>query len=141
MIADRAKWFRAALRISGERLQPAEISSLLGLEPSRTRLPGEPRSSNSNLVWSHALWCLESQLSDDRDPVDHLHWLLNLLEPKAALLQDLSGKFHLDFFCGFSSANGQGGFTLDPATLQRIARLGIPFTLDLYPPPPPPSQS
>jgi len=36
--------------------------------------------------------------------------------------------------CGFSSGNGQGGFTLDSVTLQRIARLGVPLVLDLYPP-------
>jgi hypothetical protein len=37
-------------------------------------------------------------------------------------------------FCGFSSGNGQGGFTLDSDTLTRIAKLGIPLIVDLYPP-------
>jgi hypothetical protein len=36
--------------------------------------------------------------------------------------------------CGFSSGNGQGGFTLDAKTLQRIADLGVSLSVDLYPP-------
>jgi len=40
----------------------------------------------------------------------------------------------LHFWCGFSSGNGQGGFSISPGLLQRLARLGVEVVLDLYPP-------
>ena len=39
-----------------------------------------------------------------------------------------------ELFLGFSSGNGQGGFTLPTSLLARIAALGLDITLDLYPP-------
>jgi hypothetical protein len=65
---------------------------------------------------------------------DHLRWLLDHVETKADVFRDLSENCKLIFFCAFASENGQGGFTLDPATLARLAALKIPFSLDLYPP-------
>lgn len=138
---DQGKWFSASLVIAGETLQPDEIGYRLGLTPTRTRLRGEPRSPNSKLVWNHSSWQLDSQLSDNREPVDHLNSLLDLLEPKSSAIKEVVGEFHVEIFCGFSSENGQGGFTLGPAMLGRLARLGIPLTLDLYPPPLPSSNS
>jgi hypothetical protein len=65
---------------------------------------------------------------------DHLQWLLDAIEPKADALKELSEHCKVLFFCAFASENGQGGFTLDPRTLARLAALNIPFSLDLYPP-------
>jgi Domain of unknown function (DUF4279) len=134
---DQEKWFRASLRISGEGVQPDEIGRLLGLAPTRTHLRGEPRGLHSispNLVWNDSLWLFQCPLGDDRDPAEHLNWLLDSVESKLSVIKDLAGKCHVDVFCGFSSQSGQGGFTLDTITLQRMARLGVPFRLDLYPP-------
>jgi hypothetical protein len=39
-------------------------------------------------------------------------------------------------FCEFSSER-QGGVTFDLNLLRRLASLGIPFVVDLYPPGPP----
>jgi len=66
--------------------------------------------------------------------VDHLKWLLDSLEPKRDVIRELSRKYRIDFFCGFASMNQQGGFTLDSVTLARLAELGVPLELDLYPP-------
>jgi hypothetical protein len=131
---DKGKWFRASLRVSGDALQPDEIGSLLDLKPTKVHLKGEPRPGKSKLVWNNSLWLLQSPSSDDCEPAQHLEWLLNSLEPKAGIIKDIADRFRVELFCGFSSENGQGGFTLDAQMLQRIASLGIPFALDLYPP-------
>jgi hypothetical protein len=134
---DQGKWFRASLTILGEEVQPDEITRLLGVAPTRTHLRGEPRSLHgkiAKLVWKDSLWLLTCPLTDDRDPAEHLIWLLDSVEPKLSVIKDLAAKFRVKVFCGFSSMNGQGGFTLAPITLQRLARLGVPFSLDLYPP-------
>jgi hypothetical protein len=134
---EQKKWFRASLRISGENLQPDDVGRLLSLKPTRTHLRGQPRGrqgKSAQHIWNYSLWLLESPLDDDRDPAEHLKWLLDILVPKVSLIKTLSENYHVDLFCGFSSGSGQGGVTLDAIMLQRIAHLGLPLILDLYPP-------
>jgi Domain of unknown function (DUF4279) len=125
------------VRISGEALEPENISRLLALKPTRTHLRGESRSRHgkaAELSWKESLWLLQSPLDASGDPAEQLKWLLDVLEPKSSLIKTLAKDYQLDLFCGFSSASGQGGFKLDANTLRRLADLGIPLTLDLYPP-------
>ena len=82
------------------------------------------------------MWSLKSPLHKSETLDKHLEWLLDRLEPKADEIRSMSCAYKLDFFCGFCSANGQGGFVLDGALLARLARLGVPLGLDLYPPSP-----
>jgi len=133
---DNDKWSRAALRIFGETLRPEEIGSVLGLMATSTHLKGELISPKHKAVRRESSWHLQSPLSDDSNMVDHLKWLLDSLAPRLDAIRELSEKYRIDLFCGFSSENGQGGFTLDSVTLARLAALGVPLTLDLYPPGP-----
>jgi hypothetical protein len=128
------RWSRASLRILGEDLQPGEIEVLLDLKATRTHSRAESRTREDTAIWLDSLWLLESPLPQDCDLPEHLDWLLDALEPKLYVLSSLSRKYRVDLFCGFSSSSGQGGFTLDNARLSRIARLGVPMVLDLYPP-------
>ena len=81
---------------SGDELRLDEIGSLLGITPTKSRLKGEPKSPGAKQVWGRSLWLLRRfELSDDRDPVEHLNWLLNLLEPKALVIKDISGRLTL----------------------------------------------
>ena len=79
-------------------------------------------------------WQLQSPLDSQCPMEEHLLWLLGVLEPKAEVLGLLKRRFEFEFFCGFSSGNGQGGFALENSVLTRIADLGITIELDLYPP-------
>ena len=64
----------------------------------------------------------------------HLEALLEILEPRSEVVAALASEADLYFWCGFSSGNGQGGFSIRPELLQRLARLGVEVVLDLYPP-------
>jgi hypothetical protein len=127
------KSFHACLRIFGDALNPEEVGERLGLAASMSHAKGSP-NSRAPLLWKESLWCLKSPLSSECDMADQLEWLLDTLEPKASLLEELSKHYKMDFFCGFASSNGQGGFRLDPLILARLAMLNIPLVLDLYPP-------
>jgi hypothetical protein len=95
---------------------------------------GERFSSSHRAVRRTSFWLLECPLSKRLPLEEHLKWLLNLLEAKHELIISISDKWRVEFFCGFSSENGQGGVTFDPGLLRRLAHLGIPLVLDLYPP-------
>lgn len=130
-------WGPASIRIGGETLQPEEIGAVLGLQATRTHLKGQQRSKRRPLrkaVWHDSMWLLSSPLGKERDLAEHLRWLLDALEPRLDVIKSLSEKYQIGLLCGFSSGNGQGGFTLDSSVLARIARLGVPLMVDLYPP-------
>ena len=127
-------WSRASFRIAGDTLDPKEISSCLELEATLSGVKGELVRSGSPAVRRTSVWILRCPLEKSAPMEEHLKWLLNLLEPKAGIIKGIADRFCVDLFCGFSSENGQGGFSLDARLLQRIASFGIAFSLDLYPP-------
>ena len=53
-------WFSVALSLGGEDLDPAQISQILGVEPTRGHAKGDPvagtdRGVRRNGAWSRAL--------------------------------------------------------------------------------------
>lgn len=126
-------WSRASFRIFGETLMPEELGSVLSIPASRTHMKGQ-RHDGGRSVWRESAWILNSPLDKKENLAEHVKWLLDRLEPKADAVKALCAKYRVDIFCGFSSGSGQGGFTLDPETLARLAQLRIPVALDLYPP-------
>jgi hypothetical protein len=128
------KWSRAALRISGDTLAPDQMTAILGSEPTESGIKGERFSTRHSAARRTSFWLLESPLKDSLPLADHLEWLLDLVEPKLDLIGSVAEKWRVDFFCGFASGNGQGGTTFESDLLRRLAHLGIPLVLDLYPP-------
>jgi len=125
------KWSKAGLRIFSKTIHPSEVGKLLGLEATKTHIKGTLRSHRLDVIWPTSMWLLNSPLSDHIEMADHLRYLLDLLDPRMHTLEQLSRECDIDLFCGFSSGNGQGGFTLDPVTLSRLAALRMPLILDL----------
>jgi len=128
------KWNQASLWIGGDTLRPDQISATLGLDPTESGLKGERFSSRHNAVRRTSFWLLKSPLNKQLPLGEHLKWLLDTLEPKHDSLISITNEWRVEFFCGFSSENGQGGATFDPGLLSQLANLGIPLVLDLYPP-------
>lgn len=127
-------WSKAALLIYSETLTPEMIGARLQLAASETFRKGESKSSRVQIPRKVHQWNLYSPLEDEVDLTEHVQWLLDALEPKLDALQALFASCEVKFYFGFSSDHGQGGFTLNPPTLARLAKLGIPFSLSLYPP-------
>lgn len=129
---EKSKWSAASFRICGEILNLEEIEKMLDIKATSSHLKGQP--SRSNVVYRESLWSLKSPLNKGESLDKHLGWLLDTLEPRVEEVRSLSRLHRLDFFCGFGSENGQGGFTLDGPMLSRLAKFGVPLGLDLYPP-------
>jgi len=60
--------------------------------------------------------------------------VLKALRPHATALQRSAQLNLAELIIGFSSNNGQGGFTLAPSVIAELARLGLGMNIDLYPP-------
>jgi hypothetical protein len=130
-----AKWCRASLRVSSTTCSAAEIARVIGVEPTAQAEKGEPYSARyPEAKRREALCTYSSGLSRERSMEEHLGVLAEFIEAHADALAALGTDCRLEYFCGFASSNGQGGFTLSPELLNRLLRVPIELTLDLYPP-------
>ncbi len=122
----------ATLRITHHTAAAAEVTERLGLAPTDTHDRGGPRLRNLP-PWQHMLWSLSSGPTDTRPLAAHLEALLDLVEPVAKAIHGLaSDGFTMDWFCFLDVEGWQGGETLDPALLRRLAELPIDLSLDIY---------
>ena len=127
----------ASLRFFGDGLVPEQISDLLGLEPTEAALKGLATTSPSGKtrVASTGRWLLETRgQANSTDLEAHLVWLLDRLEATRAEPTSLPGVSQADVFCYWLSATGNGGPSLSPQVLSRLAHLQLRLNFDLYGP-------
>lgn len=125
--------YSASLRISSKTLNVADITKILGMQPTRTHEKGEPFSSrNPSRLRQESLWLLESGL-DSSEPLDaHMEKLADFIQEKAVLLKYLIPICYMDIFCGVFSESGQGGFVFNPVILKKLTAIPIEIVFDLY---------
>lgn len=134
-MSGEGKWSSAALCAHSDTLTPEQMEEIFGMRPSRSHRMGESRSTRARSgTHDRHFYSIHSTTSDSEPLSSHIEELLSVLEPRVERLKRLSGEASLRLFCGFSSGNGQGGFSLSPELLSRLARLGIEVVFDLYPP-------
>jgi hypothetical protein len=127
-------WSAASLRVFSDHLTPEELAAALGIRPDDSYRVGDRVSQRANptaVRKTNAVF-IHSGLAKSSPLEDHLSALLAKLG-NAGGLRSLAGRAKMDVFCGFSSGNGQGGFTLSPELLSRLAALGVEVGFDLYP--------
>ncbi len=123
------------LRVFGDDLEPNEVSTLLGCEPSGSYRKGDPISpGRSEAQRRYGMWRLKS---DDAEPEAYDVQIQSLLAKVTADLQvwlALGKRYQVDLFCGYFMDDSNQGFTLSLATLSALAARGIEPGFDLYAP-------
>jgi hypothetical protein len=127
-------WSRAGLRIYSDTLRLEEVEAALGLKATGAHLKGQLRSHRLKVPWHETMWRFGTSLKEDSGLEGNLVWLLDSLEPKRGVIQMFAEEHRVDFFCGFSPGDEQGGFTLSSDTLSRISKFGVPLIMNLSPP-------
>ena len=122
----------AALRLFGDDLIPAEISALLGSEPTACSKKGDFRSSSSGreAASKTGSWRLRVE---DRSPGDlngQIQELLSRLTSDLSVWQDLSRRFRCDIFCGLFIKEGNEGEELQAETMAMVGTRGLSLGLD-----------
>ena len=128
------KWSRASFRAFSESFTVKQIGEILGLAPTESFSIGDPISSASSQTRRYNGFFIKSSVSTSRPMPEHLEEILSALESARMSPSSLDSSIDSGLYLGFSSLNSQGGFEIPPAMLERIAKLGIPMDLDLYPP-------
>jgi hypothetical protein len=123
------------LCITGSDMDPREVTSLLGIHPSKSQIAGEARvSRNGPILNKLSGWFLSTENHvSSKDSRDHIDWLLqNLAEKDDHLIevQQRGWKTSVSFY--WLSLSGHGGPTLSPPQMKRLAELGLEIWFDCY---------
>lgn len=128
----------ATLRIYPGELDPSEVTSRLGIEPSNWQRRGEvvARANRPPQVASINGWFLTSNSRvESRDSRRHVDWLLDQLAPATNALRSLQMQgCRMDIACYWVSRSGHGGPTIPPPQMRRLADLNIELGFDFYSP-------
>jgi hypothetical protein len=120
----------AEFRVYPGDINPDEVTQMLGLEPTSTqRMGGQSTNSLGRVRISKKNgWFLSSENSiDSLDLRRHLDWLLEKIEPSAEAITQLQRTtgVSMTVHCVWWSAHGEGGPTLWPIQMRRLAALDL----------------
>jgi hypothetical protein len=125
----------AALRISGDDLNPTEITRLLGCEPTYAQAKGEKlvgKKTGRVRIASTGMWSLQAT---DREPEDldsQITELVSKLTDDLAVWGSVAEKYHLDLFCGLFMNGSNEGLCISPQSLAALGLRHIELGLDIY---------
>src|SRR5436853_7225612 len=98
-----AEWATASVRVSSETYSAAELTALLGMEPTSSfergslMSPRNPQSAKRET----SLWLLESELIRDAPVERHLEWALDVVETLREPIASLAPR-SADIFVGWA---------------------------------------
>ena len=122
------------LRIYSDDLSPEEISKSLKTEPSESVTKGDVYGIKTKKIRKHNGWFLTSEGSiESKDCRRHFDFLADKIISFKPYLKELQNKgCKIDISCFWSSEQGQGGPTLSPIQLKKLAELELEIWFDIY---------
>ena len=114
---------------------PGVVSDKLRIVPTEDQTIGqvyEIQNVSRTIKLSGWFLCTDGNVNSF-DLEKHLEWLTSQLNQVASQLQELKNEgWRMDITCMWDSANGHGGPTLSPSTLNSLSNLGIEIWFDVY---------
>jgi hypothetical protein len=126
------------LYVWGDGLDPANISSCLGIEPSKARRKGDKRTSvtQREISAQTGIWTLDTSKSENLST--HIQELEQKLDDRARQVNAIAGVegAYVDIYISVSADSNGGGehnFTLSQQDVNALQKIGLPveFTLDV----------
>lgn len=125
---------RAILRISGDDLDPIEISRLLGCAPDAAQTRGEEvrGPSGSTRIAAFGMWRLFATEREPEDLDGQISELLSKLTADLDVWASIAEKYRIDLFCGLFMREGNEGLSITPQSLAALGLRRIELGLDIY---------
>jgi Domain of unknown function (DUF4279) len=125
--------FELDLILRGEQLDPASVSTLLGVTPTRTRTRGERNVTGSGRPYETkvSVWRLKAEGVSPSACVAALASRLGGEIPELSHLPGVEDAF-LDLFVTFEPGRGEGDelrLEWEPAALEQLARFQLPLLI------------
>lgn len=124
-----------ALRISGDDLDPDEITKLLGPSPKTSKRKGDKTvSPKSGREWvaKTGIWMLEAE---DREPEDidgQIEELLKQLTEEIGVWEKIADQFKVVLVCGLFMEEANEGMSLSSRSLLELGKRRIELWFDIY---------
>lgn len=113
--------------------EPDEISRQLGLVPSHTARKGDPVLPGAILTHKRDYWELDSGLTTESTPSEHISSLVSRLGDVTPLLRRLADHHELRLSVAIYLRGAQGPETwVGPAALRWLSEVGAAIDFDLY---------
>lgn len=124
-----------SLRLFGDDLEPAEVTSLLGSQPTEARKKGELIAhSRYHLQARTGSWILKSRLDKSTDLAEQIEALLDLVTSDLDVWRKMTARYSADLFCGVFLDADNRGFDLPAQLVLRLAERGLSIGFDIYGP-------
>lgn len=127
----------ASLRIIGDDLIPDEVTTLLGCEPSRKMIMGEPFSWSKQgkpRIAKSGMWRIEATEQSPGNLDEQIEEMLSLLTNDLTIWSQLSKKYKIDIFCGLFMESDMEGISLSAKSMLALGKRGIEIDFDMYGP-------
>lgn len=111
-----------------------ELTNLIGLQPTKIQVKGEKVNPMVNKLFVSNVWILGSSCPAEISFSDQMNALLDILEPKIAVLKCICQKYYCEFSCVLYLNQGENTpwVHFDRRYNDFNKELNIEFDLDLY---------
>ena len=125
----------STLRVYHDIISPSEVTTRLGIQPTRQYVKGERRGSRSKVFDFNGWFLASSETVDSLDSRRHIDWIVDQLwDRKKEIQKMLKEGFTIDISSYWVSTSGNGGPTISPYQMARLADLQIEVWWDIYVP-------
>lgn len=120
----------ATLLIYPKGQHPDEITKTLGMHPTRISVKGDGPLGRKRVNG----WFLSSQeIVESKDSRRHIDWLLDQIDPISLKITELQNSgARIKISCFWESISGNGGPTLSPKQMKRLASYNIELWWDIW---------
>lgn len=122
-----------------EDISPEQLTEIIGLQPVKTYIKGQTKSTNPNFhgyLAKESGWIIDSGCSEDSSFEEHMNALCVILESKLEVLKSICQKYSCEIKCTPTVYSGTEESTpsihLDQRYNNLVKELNIEFDLDLY---------
>jgi hypothetical protein len=122
--------YSATLRIWGEISDMDEISTTLGLVPTRSPRKGEKRGGDSH-VYRQDMWPYSPTVEESEPLHNHIDALWLRLKPHKRYLLGPKKSLNVDVFVGYRSNCDTAGIEVPHTSLEIFTELEIPFGVSI----------
>jgi hypothetical protein len=123
----------ASFRVIHRDLNPADVTLLLGMQPTWAYKRGDSRGERETSA-PRGIWGFSTEdMVVSRDLRRHLDMLVDQLYDKVEQLNELRSRgYQLDVFCDWIRSGGTGGPTLSPRNMAGLSRLGLKIGFEFW---------
>jgi len=128
---------KATLRISGDDLDPQEISSLLGYKSNLIQAKGEVligKNTGKKRIAKTGMWRIQANEREPENIDNQIVEILSRLSSDLSVWELIADKHYLDLFCGLFMDVSNEGMEISSSSLLLLAERQILLSLDIYAP-------